>query len=214
MKKHKILLLIIGILLSTTIFAQDNIKIGINAGATYSKFRGNEIIENTDSKFDFLFGVSVEKNLKEDLSIKTNLNYERKSFSNERIVFDEDGSRIGQTEIITTFNYLSLPVLIKYNFGVTRQFFINGGPYFGFLLNTKSKTEGFPDDDSTYLNKKIDVGISLGIGKKIQLNNMNDLSIELRNNLGLINISDVEVFQDGTIKTNSLNLILTWNFQI
>jgi hypothetical protein len=40
------------------------------------------------------------------------------------------------------------------------------------------------------------------------------LKLELRENLGLVNTSDVEVYNDGTIKTNSINLILNWSFNL
>ncbi len=152
--------------------------------------------------------------LKENLSIKTNLNYERKSFNTQNFGTDEFGFVNNEVEITTNFDYLSFPILVKYEFGNSKKFFVNSGPFLGFLLSTKSKADGFPDSDSTSLNKKLDLGISFGIGKKFNLNDKNNLNIEIRENLGLINISDVEVIDNGTIKTNSLNLILTWDFEI
>ncbi len=214
MRKRKIALFIIGMLLTSIIYAQNEIRIGVNTGGTYSKFYGNNLIENADAKIDFLIGVSFEYYIKENLSLKTNLNYERKSFTNKSFGVEEFDFSINEVKITTSFNYLTLPILIKYELGNSKQFFVDGGVFIGYLLNNKSKANGFPESDSTSLNKKLDGGLSFGIGKKFNLNDKSNLNIEIRENLGLINISDVEVFDNGTIKTNSLNLILTWDFEI
>ena len=60
----------------------------------------------------------------------------------------------------------------------------------------------------------MDGGLVLGFGKVFKLNEKNDLKLELRENFGLVNTSDVEVYNDGTIKTNSINLILNWSFNL
>ena len=155
MRELKKILFIIGILFSSIIYAQNKIRTGINAGATYSKFRGNQLIDNADAKIDFLIGVSFEYYLKDNLSIKTNLNYERKSFNNQSFGIDQFGFPTNEVEITTNFDYLTLPILVKYEFGNSKTFFLNGGPFLGFLLSTKSKAEGFPDYNSTSLNKKL-----------------------------------------------------------
>jgi hypothetical protein len=214
MKKRKTVLFIIGILLASMVYSQNETKIGVNFGGTYSKFRGNSLIENADPKMDFLIGASFEYYIKENLSLKTGLNYERKGFTNKSFGFEEFEFSSNKIKVTTNFNYLILPILIKYELGNLKQFFVEGGVFLGYLLNTKTKASGYPTDDSTSLNKKLDVGLSFGIGKKFNLNDESNLNIEIRENLGLINISDVEVIDNGTIKTNSLNLILTWDFEI
>lgn len=212
MKKSK-LLLVIGILLTSIIFAQNEIRIGVNTGANLTKFRGNTLIENSDIKIGFLAGISFEYYLKENISLKINLNFERKSLSQKGGYFDENGF-FTEMEADIHYDYLTLPVLLKHEFGNSNKFFVNGGPYFGLLLNAKIKGEGSQSDDLTSFYKKVDFGFSIGIGTKFHLDEKNDLSIEIRENYGLINISDVPVIDDGSIKTNSLNLILTWDFEI
>ena len=64
------------------------------------------------------------------------------------------------------------------------------------------------------LNKSTDLGLSLGVGKRFDVGEGNYLDIEVRNNLGLTNISATEVIDDGTIKTNSINLILSYFFSL
>lgn len=208
MTRKKTLLIISTIFLTTISFAQENILIGINGGATYSNFRGNTSADRGNSSLDFLIGGSVEFPISEKFSIKTNLNYERKSTTVKGII----NSQFQNVKVRSTYSYLSLPILAKYKFGESNDFYINGGPFVAFLLNAKSKSDVSPTSNFTYLNKTTDVGLSFGVGKRFNISDQNYLDLEIRNNLGLINISAVDVIDEGTLKTNSLNLILTYNF--
>ncbi|MDI1255921.1 MAG: hypothetical protein PSV16_07450 [Flavobacterium sp.] len=62
----KSILFFVFVLITFQVAAQ-KIKIGANAGATYSKFRGYENIENYDAGFGFLVGVDLEYKIKENL---------------------------------------------------------------------------------------------------------------------------------------------------
>jgi hypothetical protein len=211
MSKKFILLLIFGILYSNLINAQNEIRIGVNIGGTYSKFREKEKIEIANTRIDFLLGVSFEYNLQKNLSIKTNINYEPKSYSQKGYDF-QTGLISNERRKINIFNYLSFPILIKYKFGNSRSFFIEGGPFIGHLLNSKYEYNDLPDLERTSLNQKTDFGLSIGIGKIFQLNDKSNINIQLRENLGLPNISKDQNIE--TRKTNSLNLILTWDLKL
>ena len=215
------------LLLSTILLlAQNKVKIGVNSGLTYSNFRGNDTpVTGKKYGLDFMGGISLEYSLSEKLSIKTNLTYDKKTGivkSNYMYQpsFDSPSIVVNQ-KVRNIYNYLTIPILIKYNFGKNNSYFVNGGPFIGFLLNSKLKdvSKQTPsnfdyDQDTTDLNKKTDYGLSYGFGKLIPLNEKNDLVIELRQNLGLVNTSDVFVYNNGEIKTNSFNLILGWSFGI
>ncbi|MGJ8666261.1 MAG: porin family protein [Patiriisocius sp.] len=198
----KKLFLLTTILIVNISYSQSDISFGINGGATFSSIRGNEAADESKSSLDVLIGIAVVYPTSDKLSIKTNLNYERKSVNVESF-------SVENVTIRSTYSYVSLPVMVKYNFSDSNSFYINGGPFVAFLINANSKADEGPDFEFTDLNKNIDAGISFGIGKRIELSN-NYLDIEIRNNLGLVNISAVEVINDDTIKTNSLNLILTY----
>ena len=99
--------------------------------------------------------------------------------------------------------------------GKKDDFYVNGGLFLGYLLNSKLSSKNSDNDtDTTDMNKKIDAGLVFGFGKVFQLNDKNNLKLEIRENLGMLNTSDFDVYNDGTIKTNSLNLILNWNFNL
>ena len=210
----KTILFLLALIFTSSIYSQ--IKIGLNAGATYSK--PYEGYMGFDAGIDFLIGASFEYYLNENLLLKTNLNYERKSFGDSFPFTDNRGMLIGQIKATTNFDYLTIPIMAKYEFGNSKKFFVNGGPFLGFLLSikTKGKSKVLNLNSSTNIEglKKINVGLSFGIGMKVYSNDKSDLNIELRENLGLLNISDNEVYEGGNLKTNSLNLILNWSFGI
>jgi hypothetical protein len=89
---------------------------------------------------------------------------------------------------------------------------VNAGPYIGYLIKQTDITEAFGEysktkNDNTDNYKRTDLGITTGLGARFPIKNKLFLSIEIRNNFGLTNISSVPVVNDGVIKTNSTNLL-------
>jgi hypothetical protein len=78
MKTMKLLVIAIGFIATMTSTAQNNFKLGVNAGLNYPDVRGNELARYNNFKVGYLVGVSFDYYLKEHLSIKTNINYEQK----------------------------------------------------------------------------------------------------------------------------------------
>ncbi|MEH6536633.1 MAG: porin family protein [Psychroserpens sp.] len=214
MNKSKFLIIILGLLFSMNLSSQNDFKIGINVGLNYPDIRGNEFAEFNNFKVGYLFGVSLDYYLKENLSIKANVNYERKIKKLELTFFNNQAQETGTENYNETFEYINIPILLKYEFG-NSKFFVNGGPFFNYLLNNKINDD-YPNDDSELVTeqKKIDFGLSAGIGANISLNEKNDLTIEIRNDFGIIDIGGVPNQVDGTVKTNTIKLILGWNLGI
>lgn len=210
------------LLLPSFIFAQQPLKLGVNAGATYSSIRGNAVADRSEGAINFLIGTSLEYPVTEKLSVLANLNFERKSFTNT-IYFETLGNfdpvidpafMTGSFEARGTLNYITLPINIKYYLGTKKAFYINGGPYAGFFISETTKVNGdrVTDDSDTF--KTMDFGVNLGIGTRIDIDEKSALNIELRDCLGLTNVSKVPVIDNGTVKTNSLALILVWQFSL
>lgn len=211
MKKSKATLIIIGILFTTLAFSQ--IRIGINAGANLSKFKGNLVVENADSKVGFLIGAYFEYYLKENLSLKSNLNFERRIISLDDFVLDEFGQLTISINQNFKYNYLTLPILLKYEAGNSKKIFFNGGFELDYLLNIKAKTEGVLEDNSTFDLNQIDLNFSIGIGTIFNIDNKNNLNVELRFNPNIANISK-ESYVENPIKNNTLKLVASWNFEL
>jgi hypothetical protein len=206
------------ILVSTTCFSQTEAYFGVRTGATLSNFRGNEDANQNNFGLDYLFGVSGEFPLNEKLSLLININYHRKSavrkFDKYEFSFLDPGASIsdGDIKVKSSILYLSIPIAVKYKFGSTKDYFINAGGFLDFLNNTAAKVNGDKvEDNSRQFFQQMDFGTVLGIGKSFKTNNGNKFTIELRNNLGLINISRIE---DSKVLTNSYSLNLEYQFNL
>lgn len=214
MTKIKFLLITLGLIFSIKLSAQNNFKFGINGGINYPDIRGNQYAKYNNFKVGFLFGVSLDYYLKENLSLRANINYERKIKKLQLTYFSNEAEESGTENFREIFDYINVPLLIKYEFG-NSKFFVNGGPFINYLLNNEIEPN-YPNNDSDLVTekKKIDLGLSAGIGTKISLNEKNDLSIEIRNDFGIIDTGGVPRQVQGTVKTNTIKLILGWNIGI
>lgn len=224
----KLLLSITFLLITTLNYSQNSkIKIGIQAGLNYSNFRGYDLpvqfepFYSESPAFSFLGGLNFEYQMKEKLSLKLELNYERKSQKGDNNIEVTDTNDFSQNYNFTSkknYDYLVLPIMLKYNFSDTNSFYVNGGPFIGYLLksnltNDLEKIDGLNNDpvETTNLNNKTDFGLSIGLGKTIEINEKNSIFIEIRENLGLSNTSKNKVWGNGEVKTNSLNLIIGYS---
>jgi hypothetical protein len=220
MRKHYFLILVT--LISFKMYSQEaRIKYSIQGGLNSSSFRGYDSFVETKPSFAYLFGASFEYKIKEKLSLKVDVNYERKIQKADNVIeitgsYDPNLiiSGVHDFESTTYYNYIVLPIFVKYNFSKDNSFYLNGGPFLGFLIKSGIKSDLVIDGvdsgsvENTKSNKSLDFGVSMGIGKQFEINDENKIYLELRDNLGLTNISDVEVYNNGSIMTNSLNLIV------
>lgn len=225
MKKLHLSLIIL--LFSILSYSQNSkIKFGVQAGLNYSTLYGYNIPSEISSVFPekptfaYLGGLHFEYQIKEKLSLKLELNYERKGQKAdtyiEIIPSDGFGGEYNFT-VKKNYDYLILPIMIKYSFSDKNSFYLNGGPFVGYLLksnltNDLVDIEGLENnpDTTTNLNKRTDFGLSLGFGKTFELNKRS-IFIEIRENLGLTNTSKTKVWGNGEAKTNSLNFIIGYS---
>ncbi len=217
-------------LLSTLLtFSQNSkIKFGIQAGLNYSNFRGYTIpssfnqVYSESPAFAYEGGINIEYQIKEKLSFKLELNYERKSQKADNTIeirenFD-DPSQVYNFISKKNYDYLVVPILVKYSFTTKNSYYINGGPFIGYLLKSKLTNNlnvvglDSPDVDTTNSNKKTDFGVSLGFGKNFELDSSKSITIEIRENLGLSDTNKEEVLNGGNVKTNSINLLVGISF--
>jgi hypothetical protein len=229
---RKLLLSILFLLISFLNYSQNSkIKFGIQAGLNYSNFRGYDIpagissVYSESPAFAFLGGINFEYQIKEKLSLKIELTYERKSQKSKTEIEMINENPDPLPELVDEFrtkrnhDYLVFPIMIKYNFGNKNSFFINGGPFIGYLLKSNSEEVWYLNGsvkesqtiETTNSYNKTDFGLSIGLGKTIEINEKNSIVIEIRENLGLTNTSKNKVWGNGEAKTNSLNLIIGYS---
>ncbi len=137
-----------------------------------------------------LSGVFYQYNFNKIFSLKTALTYERKA---SRLKSNTD--QLPDGNFIYHFDYISLPLLFKVSFGQKVKAFANTGPCFSYLINQTllfkpegGKTYRLFNATSSY--KQYDLGILFGIGMSLPIRDRFFLSIEIRDNAGLINLRD------------------------
>ena len=187
--KNSIMLLIASItLISTSAFAQINLGIRSGIAATTFSDQGN-LYQDNEVTFSYTGGVFAAIPVIKSFSIQPELNYVRKGRSNETTELN--------TTVITDFmiHYLQVPVLFQYrNDQLLNKsgsvFYINGGPYAAFVLNTQTQVsdsnEGgslVPVNDS----KNTDWGATLGIGFQTPVFKK-DICFDLRYDIGMSEI--------------------------
>ena len=215
MNKLRNLILITLIFSSSFIFGQINkMEIGLEMGPSLKTLYGNDVIENyNDLSFGFSSGLTFQYNFPKLVSIRTNISFERKGLTAKGISTDKYGNEIGEGTIHVNFDYLTMPILGRLTFGKKINYFVNAGPYLGYLIKQNDVTEAigeYPksETDNTDNFERLDFGITAGLGISFPISSKIFISFEIRNNLGLLNISSIPVMNDASIKTNSTNLLI------
>jgi hypothetical protein len=207
--------------LGTTYGQTNKFDIGVEGSPSLIFLRGNDIIDNLpNTAVGFSGGLFFQYNFKKVVSLRTNIAFERKGAG---YVFDfqsavVNGNVLGEITTNGNFDYLTLPILVRATFGKKIQFFVNAGPYFGYLIKQTgvSKGDNIPTKktDNTSFNKRFDTGISTGLGLSVPIKTKFAFSFEVRNSLGLYNVSAFPVANDGTVKTNSTNFLLGFTYKL
>lgn len=209
------------IFLQFDITAQSNpFDIGVESGITLSSLRGNSLVDaNHTSKTGGAFGLCFQYNFPKLLSIKTGLGFEQKGSHFSVPAVDINGNVKGDYKGTTTFNYLTIPLMAQFSLGKKWQPFINIGGFCSVMLNEQERIQAFSDypgskSNNTDLFKRTEFGITGGLGLAYNMEMPLAVSLEIRNNLGLTNISDIPVIGNGKILTNSLNFLVGISYQI
>jgi hypothetical protein len=215
MKNRNPIIILIFMFYTSEVFGQtDKINIGLEFGPSLTSLKGNEILEKfNDATLGFSVGPTLQYNFTNLISIRTNIAFERKGAIAKGQAADEFGNLGGEIKTHINFDFLTIPLLTKLTFGNTTKFFADIGPSLGYLIKQTTVTDSFGQYpkktiDETDLFKKIDIGLIYGIGAERPINEWLSLSIEVRNNRGLNNISKRGVVNDGSIKTNSFNFLV------
>lgn len=220
MKKLYLLLVLALPLLAS---AQEEIKYGINGGLTFSDIQGKGYATDFSYAPAYLIGATIEKPLNQRFSFCTGINYERKtsiqktSYSYTETIIGPDGTAIdytakGKSKTTTSLDYVVVPINIKYYLDIWEDYYVTGGGFFAYRFNDNYKIKG----DASMHNYRqdyaqFDYGISVGFGTKFKISRTQYLNIEIRDNLGLANITDID---SDKISTNSINLIANWQFTL
>ncbi|MCD4789372.1 MAG: PorT family protein [Bacteroidales bacterium] len=201
----KALLLLTIVLLGVTINAQ-NIAIGGKIGGNLSSFYGKDM-PDYNYKFGLVFGLASQFKVGNHFYLQPELNYEQKGAKHKLSIMGND------QESTYKLNYLTIPVLAKICFGNKETFFINAGPFIGFLIKatdrnyvTNSNTGAVISDDSgdiTKYQKNADIGFTAGGGAAFRLSDKTRLFIDARYKVSFTSINKENAL--GFPKNQSFN---------
>ena len=189
----------------------NRIDLGIEGGSGPIYLRGSAIVGNYHKPaIGFCGGFFLQFNFKRIISVRTTISGERKGSTATMMLTDPYGIPIKELKIKTDLYYVTLPVLLRATFGKKCSFFLNGGPYIGYLIKQPTVEALSVTFGNTSPFKKFDFGITTGLGFTIPVNPKTALSFEARHNLGLYNVAPVSYPNDKNIKTNSAHLLLSF----
>ena len=186
-----------------------NISTVINSGITTVGFNGG-----------YVAGITCMYKINDLVSIKTGLDYDVTGFTNTVTFTSNDGNTLMIENMTHTLNYLVLPVVVRASFGDNVRFFMNAGPYFGYLMSANGYSPGIGTIPSTNVNestdfKRLDIGLTGGFGIGFPLKKGIILGLEARGNLGGLSIANNNVISNGvSIENVSGGLLLGLRYTI
>ena len=164
--KNLFLTAIVALGLVATSYAQDkgDVEFGVNVGYNSSNITNGGL--NADAGSGFNAGVAADYYFSDRWSMKGKLIYDQKGWDNDNL-----GN--GKTNI--NLDYLTVPVMANWHFGSKRNWYLNFGPYVGFLMSAEDSKNGIDLKDTF---NTTDFGLAFGIGVKIPVSDKLKISLE------------------------------------
>ena len=207
--------IIVFILISYTSKAQDSkFKIGLIGGPNYTSLFGNEVIKNAyNSGFQYNVGIGLDYHLVKRLSLISGLLLEQ-NYSYVDIHFtDQFGTPTYSTVAKSTFHQLNLPIALKIKL-IDRKLnlYTNIGTNFQYLTKyVYSADDGLITRNFNQTNdyNRFNIGLITSLGSSYKITKFWNLSLEVRNNLGLSNAA-----KNGNLKINSTSLLFGIHYHL
>ncbi len=184
--------LLIFFLFNISIFSQT--YIGATGGLMSSSLSGDAPEDASYSgKTGFSGGLIADFTLTEDIVLSIQPRFLQKGTS---VAYD-----VGEYELrdslTATFDYVSLPVMVKIT-SLNKRIYFSSGLDFGYLMN--STVENIVDGSTKDVNeliKNYDISATFGFGVNIPIGSP-IISLELRYMQSLLNLSDISSDESGT----------------
>ena len=196
------------------------IRAGINLGSLYGL--GTDFTYFNQNKKDFFGGVvglQFRYRLSPRYALKTFIQLEQNAiFLHDITVQDPSSYEYKQGDKIYKQSYINMPILFERSFGNRVTFNFNGGLFLGVLVKdvlvTKVKQQfisfGQQPTNETFEAKKnnhklFNLGLSFGTGVLLPVTKKIFVSINIQDNLGLMNIA--KDYPNNSLGTNSISLM-------
>lgn len=228
--------------------AQD-IWIGVEGGPSIPRLQGgdNEISRGYSSRLAPNFGLIGEYYLSDQASIVIGLNYSGQGGQRngmqpitqapEGLPALPPGQYLyGDFKNESILNYLEIPLMAKYEWLCSEQwrFFVEGGPFIGFLLEAKEKTRGSSmvyadkyglmpltpmpvsfdaDTDVKEDLNELNWGLTAGIGMAYIMNKRHQIFVEARGEYGFATVQK-NTERDGSSNTGCAVFFLGYKYKL
>lgn len=202
-KKNKMrkIFLGLGIVISGFAFSQ---QFGLKAGLNVSDINNGASGTDMKAKTGLYVGVTATIPVSEEFSVQPELIYNQLGAKTNLYDF---GGIIGNVSTTTKLDYISLPVMLQYNF--PSNFYVELGPEFSYMVSAKqglstSIISPSTDINMDYLNR-LNVGAGFGAGYNLNKN----IGINARYTLGLTGLG-----KDGNVTDYFLDSAKNNNLQV
>ncbi len=127
------------------------VAFGPRVGLSVPQLRGggNEISSGYTSRLAGYFGVAAEFAVSPRLSIQPEIDYVPQGGKREGLqpvmdtgAFESVGTLYGSFKNVSKLNYIELPILARLSLDRAGRFYVDAGPYVGYLLSAKNLTSG------------------------------------------------------------------------
>lgn len=202
MKKNLLSLLLPLCLCVIKNYAQEkgSLELGIGAGVNIVGITSGAL--SSDSRTAFNVSASGDYYFSDRWSLKGQVIYDQKGWKSGWLTVN--GKPIVQSTNYK-LNYITIPVMTNWHFGKKRNWYLNFGPYIGFLTNANNQSV----DIKSGFNS-LDVGLALGIGVKIPLSERCKLFLEYQGQGGMTNIEKDHIGSAGRNLRVAFNAGLTF----
>lgn len=170
---------------SLNIYAQPgkgDVELGVDVGYNFFLILNSRGISGVNDGINF--ACTVDYYFSDRWSLKGKVIYDQKGWDGE-IYFGPGFWIRSEYDKIYELNYITVPIMANLHFGKKRNWYVDFGPYVGFLLDAENNTTG--SSIKNVLNP-IDFGFAYGIGVKIPINNNLKFFAEIDEQVGFKNI--------------------------
>jgi hypothetical protein len=199
---------------------QTNMEYGFLSGVNFNSIRKNNqnvfLKENLTNYTGLSIGGYFKININQLFGIKVLAQYDQNGYRLGEITFtDASGNDLAPGNVTIKTTYLNFPIVGEITFGHKIKFYVNAGPYIGFLLSSNVITKisstnnfsGFVSKEKTDGYKSINIGASLGTGALIPISKKMQLHVGIKNNFGLSNIIKPISSDNSPFKTNAFSIL-------
>ena len=173
-------------------------EFGVTLGLNTSYVTDGNYGGSTDAIAGLNVGVAGDFYFSNRWSLKVKVLYDQKGSGNGLVISDNNGNQAGGFNLKA--NYITIPVMANWHFGMHRNWYLDFGPYIGILTSATYGGEDIKDA----LNST-DAGFRVDLGVKFPISDRAKFFIEIGGQGGAANVFKES---DGNLlnETSSLNV--------